>query len=65
MQKLAWVLVIVGALNWGLIGLGNLLGGDWNLVNLLFGSWPMIESLVYILVGVAALVRFPSFSSVK
>ena len=52
----AWVLVIVGALNWGLVGLGYLMGGDWNLVSLLLGSWPMAENLVYLLVGISGLV---------
>ncbi len=47
----AWVLVIVGALNWGLIG-----GFHFNLVNTLLGSWPMVERIVYILVGVGAIV---------
>lgn len=50
----AWILVIVGALNWGLVGLGGFLGGDWNLVNMILGSMPMLEWLVYVLVGVSA-----------
>lgn len=48
MNKVAYVLVIVGALNWGLTAF------DLNLVNLLFGSWSMVERLVYILVGLSA-----------
>jgi len=50
----AWILVIVGALNWGLVGLGGFLGGSWNLVNMILGSWPMLEWLVYVLVGASA-----------
>lgn len=46
----AIVLVIVGALNWGLVGLFG-----FNLVNALFGGVPVLESLVYILVGLAGL----------
>lgn len=46
---LAYVLVIVGALNWGLVGLFN-----FNLVHAVLGTMPMIEKLVYIVVGVAA-----------
>ncbi len=65
MQKLAFVLVIVGALNWGLFGLGNLMGGNWNLVNLLFGSWPMVENIVYILVGISAVIRIPALGKVE
>ncbi|HBM45447.1 TPA: DUF378 domain-containing protein [Patescibacteria group bacterium] len=63
MQKLAWILVIVGALNWGLIGVGFFLNMNLNLVNLIFGSMPIIEYIVYILVGVAAIIRLPSFKT--
>lgn len=53
-----WVslaLVIVGALNWGLVGIGSLIDANWNLVTLLFGTVPLLESLVYVLVGLAGL----------
>lgn len=53
--KLAWVLVIIGALNWGLVGLGAFFGSNWNLVNLILGSWPTVEWIVYLLVGASAL----------
>ena len=46
----AIVLVIVGALNWLLVGLFGL-----NLVEGIFGGVPAIETLVYILVGLAGL----------
>lgn len=52
--KVAWILVIVGALNWGLVGLGYFFGGNWNLVNLLLGNWMWLEAIVYILVGASA-----------
>ncbi len=59
MRKLAWVLVIVGALNWGLVGLGWLAGGhDWNVVHLLLGKWMTVEAIVYLLVGLAAIKFF-------
>jgi uncharacterized membrane protein YuzA (DUF378 family) len=48
LHMVAFLLVVVGALNWGLVGLLNM-----NLVTLLVGSWPMLEKLVYILVGVS------------
>lgn len=48
---IAWVLAVVGALNWGLVGAFN-----WNLVEALFGAWPMVVQVVYILVGLSALV---------
>lgn len=48
-------LVIVGAINWGLVGVGGFFDANWNLVNILLGSVPLVESLVYLLVGIAGL----------
>ena len=53
--KIAYWLVLIGALNWGLIGLGNFFGGNWNIVSMLLGSWPTIENIVYVLVGLSAI----------
>jgi uncharacterized membrane protein YuzA (DUF378 family) len=50
-HKVAWGLVLVGALNWGLVG-----GFGFNLVNSLLGSMPIVEKVVYILVGLSALM---------
>ncbi|GMU74047.1 MAG: hypothetical protein AMXMBFR44_2460 [Candidatus Campbellbacteria bacterium] len=50
---IAWILVLVGAINWGLVGLGYFFGGNWNVVNLLLGNWMWLEAVVYVLVGVA------------
>lgn len=55
MVKLNWldyvalILVIVGGLNWGLVAFG------WNLVDAIFGVGSMLSSVVYGLVGLAAL----------
>lgn len=57
MHKLAFILLAVGGLNWGLVGLGGFLDSNLNVVNLLLGSWPVVEWIVYILVGVAAVVE--------
>jgi uncharacterized membrane protein YuzA (DUF378 family) len=46
---IAWVLVVVGALNWGLVGAFN-----YNLVEALLG-FGMLTQWVYILVGVGGL----------
>ena len=54
--KLAWVLIIIGALNWGLVGLGGFFGSNWNVVNLILGGIPVIEFIVYLLVGLAAVM---------
>jgi len=51
-STLDWVtriLVIVGALNWGLVALG------FNLVNLILGAVPILETIVYGIVGLAAI----------
>jgi len=53
---IAKVLLIVGGLNWGLVGLGMLAGRSWNLVSWIFGTLPALESLIYIIVGIAAVV---------
>lgn len=53
----AKVLVVVGGINWGLVGVGALLNSEWNVVNMLLGSWPKVEAIVYVLVGVAALLQ--------
>lgn len=46
---IAWMLVVVGALNWGFVGVSNL-----NLVESLFGS-SAVTQVLYILVGLAGL----------
>ncbi|MDB5244407.1 MAG: hypothetical protein JWN18_277 [Parcubacteria group bacterium] len=53
---IAFVLLVIGGLNWGLIALGGWMGQNWNVVNLLLGSWPMVEGLVYLLVGISAVI---------
>lgn len=50
LNKIAFVLVIVGALNWGLTAFG------YNLVDMIFGMGSTIAMVVYVLVAVSALV---------
>jgi uncharacterized membrane protein YuzA (DUF378 family) len=49
---IAFILVIVGALNWLLIGLF-----DFNLVAFIFGMGPLaiVARIIYVLVGIAGL----------
>ena len=54
-EWIALVLVAIGAINWGLVGLAGFVGGNLNLVNLLVGAFPTIESLIYLVVGLAGL----------
>lgn len=55
-SKIAWYLVLIGGINWGLVGAGMLMGSSWNLVNMLLGGMPTIEAIVYLLVGISAVV---------
>ncbi|MBE7019830.1 MAG: DUF378 domain-containing protein [Ruminococcaceae bacterium] len=51
MDKVALILVIVGALNWGTIGLFGL-----DLVALIFGGqMALVSRIIYTLVGIAGL----------
>jgi uncharacterized membrane protein YuzA (DUF378 family) len=47
---IAFVLVIIGAVNWGLVGLFQI-----DLVNSIFGSISWLATIVYVLVGLAGL----------
>ncbi|MDD5527595.1 MAG: DUF378 domain-containing protein [Patescibacteria group bacterium] len=47
---LAFILVIIGALNWGLVGFLN-----WDLVAAIFGAMSTISRIVYALVGLAGI----------
>jgi len=51
-------IVIIGGITWGLIGLGMILGsiGNWNIINIIFGSVPVLEAVLYIIIGVAAVM---------
>ncbi len=59
-HMVSWVLVLVGALNWGLVGLFG-----FNLVAYLLGGWPMVERVVYVLVGLSAVLMLFAFSCKK
>jgi uncharacterized membrane protein YuzA (DUF378 family) len=52
LQKIALIIVIIGALNWGLIGLFN-----FNLVAFIFDNLSeVISRIIYALVGVAGII---------
>lgn len=59
MHWIVKILVIIGGINWGLIGLGMLLGSssNWNVVNMILGFSPTVEGIVYVLVGIAAVMK--------
>ena len=54
--QVAYWLMIVGGLNWGLVGIGMLVGLDLNVVGLVLGGVPYAEAVVYVLVGIAAVI---------
>jgi len=56
LHKIAFVLLVIGGLNWGLVALGTYTSNNWNVVNLILGSWPSVETIVYLLVGLSALL---------
>ncbi len=49
-DKIALVLVIIGAINWGLIGFFN-----FNLVEMIFGNMTILSRIIYALVGISGL----------
>ena len=49
-DKIALILIIIGAVNWGLIGLFR-----FNLVELIFGDMTALARIVYSLVGISGL----------
>jgi len=51
-DTLAAVLLVIGGLNWGLVGLLN-----FDLVAAIFGAGSMLASVVYIVVGLAAVYQ--------
>lgn len=52
LQKIALVLVIIGALNWGLVGIFN-----FNLVAFIFDNIsPIVSRIIYSLVGIAGII---------
>lgn len=54
LNLVALILVIIGGLNWGLVGLLNI-----DLVAYLFAAIPIVTRLIYILVGISAIVLLP------
>lgn len=49
-DKIALLLVIIGAINWGLIGFFG-----FNLVDSIFGEMSVVSRIIYALVGISGL----------
>jgi uncharacterized membrane protein YuzA (DUF378 family) len=54
------ILLIVGGLNWGLVGIAK-----FDLVATLFGAGSALSSIVYVLVGLSALVQAAMLGGAK
>lgn len=57
---LAAVLLIIGGLNWGLVGLLK-----FDLVATLLGNGTLLSSIVYVLVGLAAVYQATGFKAIQ
>lgn len=51
-EKIAFILLIIGGLNWGLVGLFRL-----DLIGSIFGMMSGLSRIIYVLVGLAAVYR--------
>lgn len=47
-DKIALVLIIIGAINWGLVGIFK-----FNLVDTIFGTMTIVSRIIYTLVGIS------------
>ncbi len=60
MHMVSWVLLVIGGLNWGLVGLFG-----FDLVAIIFGDGSIISRIIYILVGLAAVMALFSMNKMK
>jgi uncharacterized protein len=65
LEKIAWWVVIIGALNWFLVGLFQLDVVSYLLGDGSIGSDVIYSRIVYVLVGLAGLYLLPRALSVK
>ena len=49
---IAWLLVVIGALNWGAVGINS----NYDIVAMLLGAGTTAARSIYIVIGLAALV---------
>jgi len=52
LHMLTFILLVIGGLNWLLVGAFNL-----DLVALIFGQMTLISKVIYVLVGISAIVQ--------
>ncbi len=51
LRIIAYILVLVGAINWGLVGMM-----DFDLVALLFGEMTVLSRIIYSIIGISAIL---------
>ena len=56
LHSIAFTLVVIGGINSGLMALGSYMGNSWDVINLVLGSWPAVVTLLYLLVGISAII---------
>lgn len=56
-RRIATVLTIIGGLNWGLVG-----AFEWNLVDAIFGEGSAASRVVYVIVGISALIAISNLA---
>ena len=59
LRIIAYILVIIGAINWGLVGFFN-----FDLVAAIFGEMSLLARIVYSLVGVGGLLLLLTYRDV-
>ncbi len=58
---IAYILVILGALNWGLVGILN-----FDLVAMLFGDMTLVTRIIYGIIGISAILYlFTSYNDLS
>ena len=59
-DKIALVLIIIGAINWGLIGFLR-----FDLVRVLFGDMSILSRIIYAAVGISGLYAISYFGRIR
>lgn len=57
LHMVTFILLVIGGLNWGLTAVG------YNVVEMLLGGWPLVLQIVYVLVGLSAIVEIATHKS--
>lgn len=52
LHTITFILLVIGGINWGLVGTI-----DYNAVETLLGAWPLVVQVVYVLVGLSAIIE--------